>query len=179
MSDDLTNKLPVKTNSENLTAIKNLDDHVGRVGSRLERLEQKVDGLEKKVVGLEKKVDGVEKKVVGLEKKVDGLEKKVDGLEKKVDGLEKKVDERLHDTRPIWHKVVADIGEVQGSQKRLQESQSAMRVQISDLDSVVRPVNRDQIVINDVIRRIQLDFHTIDDKLHKLTVTHNQQNSQT
>ena|SRR6201988_1162798 len=165
MSEDLTNKLPVKTNSEILTAIKNLDDHVGRVGSRLERLEQKVDGLEKKVVG--------------LEKKVDGLEKKVDGLEKKVDGLEKKVDERLHDTRPIWHKVVADIGELQASQKRLQESQSAMRVQISDLDSVVRTVNRDQIVINDVIRRIQLDFHTIDDKLHKLTVTHNQQNSQT
>src|ERR1700752_1942593 len=172
MSEDLTNKLPVKTNSEILTAIKNLDDHVGRVGSRLERLEQKVDGLEKKVVGLEKKVDGLEKKVVGLEKKGGGLEKKVDGLEKKVD-------ERLHDTRPIWHKVVADIGELQASQKRLQESQSAMRVQISDLDSLVRTVNRDQIVINDVIRRIQLDFHTIDDKLHKLTVTHNQQNSQT
>src|ERR1700752_2921339 len=165
MSEDLTNKLPVKTNSEILTAIKNLDDHVGRVGSRLERLEQKVDGLEKKVVG--------------LEKKVDGLEKKVDGLEKKVDGLEKKVDERLHDTRPIWHKVVADIGELQASQKRLQKSQSANRVRVSDLDSVVRTVNRDQIVINDVIRRIQLDFHTIDDKLHKLTVTHNQQNSQT
>jgi len=121
-------------------------------------------------------------------------------LEKKVDGLEKKVDERLHDTRPIWHKVVADIAELQTGQKRLEdgqkhleegqkhleegqkhlwEGQQAMRSSLIELHSSVRDVNRDQIVINDVIRRLQFDFHNIDEKLHKLIINRNQQNSST
>ena len=43
MSEDLTDKLP-KRNGEILTAIKNLDEHVGKIDSRLASLEQKVDG---------------------------------------------------------------------------------------------------------------------------------------
>jgi peptidoglycan hydrolase CwlO-like protein len=143
MSEDLTGKLP-KGNGEILTAIKNLDEHVGKIDSRLQ-----------------------------------SLERKVDGLEQKVDGLEKKVDQKLHDTRPIWHKVVADIGELQTGQKRFEQSQLAMRDQISELNSVVRTVNRDQIVINDVVRRIQLDFHTLDERLQKFINKRNQQNSST
>lgn len=136
MSEDLTGKLP-KSNGEILTAIKNLDEHVGKIDSRLQSLEQKVDGLEKKV------------------------------------------DQKLHDTRPIWHKVVADIGELQTGQNRLEQSQLAMRDQISELNSVVRTVNRDQIVINDVVRRIQLDFHTFDERLQRFIDKRNLQNSQT
>ena len=150
MSDDLTDKLP-KRNGEILTAIKNLDEHVGKIDSRLQNLELKVDGLEQKV-----------------------------------DGLEKKVDERLHDTRPIWHKVVAEIGELQVGQTklevgqaRLEDSQLAMRDQIRELDSAVRSVNRDQIVINDVVRRIQLDFHTFDERLQRFINKRNSQNSST
>jgi chromosome segregation ATPase len=157
MSENLTDKLP-KSNGEILTAIKNLDDHVGKIDTRLASLEQKVDGLKHKVDG--------------LEHTVDRLEHKVDGFEHKVIGLEKKVDERLHDTRPIWHKVVTDLGELQAGQKRLEEH-------MIELNSAVRTVNRDQIVINDVIRHMQMDFHTIDERLYKLTITHNQQNSQT
>jgi peptidoglycan hydrolase CwlO-like protein len=136
MSEDLTDKLP-KSNGEILTAIRNLDAHVGKIDSRLQSLEQKVDGLEKKV------------------------------------------DQKLHDTRPIWHKVVADIGELQTGQKRLEQSQLAMRDQISELNSVVRTVNRDQIVINDVVRHIQLDFHTFDERLQRFIDKRNSQNSQT
>ena len=136
MSEDLTGKLP-KSNGEILTAIKNLDEHVGKIDSRLQSLEQKVDGIEKKV------------------------------------------DQKLHDTRPIWHKVVADIGELQTGQKRFEQSQLAMRDQISELNSVVRTVNRDQIVINDVVRRIQLDFHTFDERLQRFIDKRNLQNSQT
>jgi outer membrane murein-binding lipoprotein Lpp len=100
-------------------------------------------------------------------------------LEKKVDNLEKKVDERLHDTRPIWHRVVADIGELQAGQKRLEEGQKGMREDIIELSNTVRQVNRDQLVNNDVVRRIQLDFHNIDERLHKLIVNRNQPNSST
>ena len=136
MSEDLTDKLP-KSNGEILIAIKNLDEHVGKIDSRLQNLEQKVDGIEKKV------------------------------------------DQKFHDTRPIWHKVVADIGELQTGQKRLEQSQLAMRDQISELNSVVRTVNRDQIVINDVVRRLQLDFHTFDERLQRFINKRNSQNSST
>ncbi|HEU4834758.1 MAG TPA: hypothetical protein VFS90_10100 [Pyrinomonadaceae bacterium] len=93
-------------------------------------------------------------------------------LEKKVDNLEKKVDERLHDTRPIWHKVVADIARLQAGQQRLEEGQIAMRAELSN-------VSRDQIVINDSIRKIQLDFHTMNDRLYRLEMNRNRPNSST
>ena len=100
-------------------------------------------------------------------------------LEKKVDGLEKKVDERLHDTRPIWHKVVADIGELQSGQKRLEEGQAAIHKDIGELSSAVRTINRDQLVTNDAVRRMQVDFFTVNEWLNKLIADRNQQNSST
>ena len=100
-------------------------------------------------------------------------------LEKKVDNLEKKVDERLHDTRPIWHKVIADIGELQAGQKRLEDGQQAMRKDLGELSEIVRQVNRDQIVSNDAVRRMQVDFFTVNEFLNKLIADRNRQNSQT
>jgi len=114
-------------------------------------------------------------------------------IDDRLQSLEKKVDERLHDTRPIWHKVVADIGELQSGQKRLEdgqkhldegqkrleEGQQALSLSLIDVRSSVRDVSRDQIVINDVLRRLQLDFHTMDEKLYKLTITRERQNSTT
>jgi len=158
MSEDFTKRSSENDRDLILTAIRKMD-------SRLQ--------------GVEKKVDGVEKKVDGVEKKVDGLEKKVDGIEMKVDGLEKTVNERLYDTRPIWHKVVDDIGELQAGQKRLEEGQQAMHAEMNELNPMVRNLNRDQIVINDSVRRIQLDFHDVNERLHKLIVNNHQQNSTT
>jgi hypothetical protein len=103
---------------------------------------------------------------------IQNLDKKVDRLEKKVDGLEKKVDERLYDTRPIWHRVMADIGQLQAGQERLEKGQLAMSADL------VR-VSRDQIVLNDSIRKMQLDFHTIDDRLRHLELNRNPSNSST
>ena len=124
---------------------------------------------------------------------IKDLDTHVSNIDNRLQSLEKKVDERLHDTRPIWHKVVADIGELQSGQKRLEdgqkhleegqkrleEGQQALRLSLIDVNSSVRDVSRDQIVINDVLRRLQLDFHTMDEKLYKLTINHNQQNSTT
>jgi hypothetical protein len=94
---------------------------------------------------------------------------KIDG---RLERLEDKVEERLHDTRPIWHRVVADIAQLQVGQQRLEEGQLAMRAELSN-------VARDQIVINDPIRKMQLDFHTIGDRLCRLELNRNQPNSQT
>lgn len=110
--------------------------------------------------------------VTKIDNRLQGLEQKFDGLEKKVDGLEKKVDERLYDTRPIWHKVVADIAQLQAGQERLEKGQHAMSADLGR-------VSRDQIVINDAIRKIQLDYHTIEDRLRRLELNRNQQNTQT
>ena len=128
-----------------------------------------------------------------LDTKVTGLNTHVNNIDNRLQSLEKKVDERLHDTRPIWHKVVADIGELQSGQKRLEdgqknleegqkrleEGQQSLRLSMTDVNSAVRDVSRDQIVINDVLRRLQLDFHTMDEKLYKLTINRERQNSST
>ena len=97
-------------------------------------------------------------------------------IDNRLQSLEKKVDERLHDTRPIWHKVVADIAELQSGQKRLEET---IHKDIGELSSVVRTVNRDQIVTNDAVRRMQVDFFTVNEWLGKLIADRNQQNSST
>jgi chromosome segregation ATPase len=106
-------------------------------------------------------IKDVDTHVTKIDNRLDGLESKVEGLERKVEGLERKVDERLYDTRPIWHKVVADIAQLQAGQERLEKGQQAMSVELGR-------VSRDQIVINDSIRKIHLDFHSIDDRLRRL-----------
>ena len=107
-----------------------------------------------------------------LEERFEKLEVRVNSVDARLENLERTVDQKLHDTRPIWHKVVADIAQ-------LQTGQDAMRERMLELNSTVRDVNRDQIVINDVLRRIQLDFHNIDDRLHRIELNRNRQNSST
>jgi len=120
-----------------------------------------------------------------------------DHLEARFQDLEKKVEEKLYDTRPIWHKVISDIAHLQSGQDSLatniaelrtnvaglqtnvagwQTGQQDLRSLMFELSSTVRQVNRDQIVMNDVIRRIQLDFHNFDERLHAFLLKHDKQN---
>jgi predicted nucleic acid-binding Zn-ribbon protein len=96
--------------------------------------------------------------VQNLEVRLEKLEQWVDNIDSRLQRLEQKVEQRLYDTRPIWHKVVADIAQLQVGQQRLEEGQEALRREIRELNSSVREVSRDQIVINQVIRQIQLDL---------------------
>jgi hypothetical protein len=63
--------------------------------------------------------------------------------------------------------------------KRLEETQQAIQFDITNMNSRVVNVERDQLVVNDVVRRMQLDFLTINEWLNKLTADRNQQNSST
>ena len=110
---------------------------------------------------------------------IKDLDTKVTSIDDRLQRLEQKVDERLHDTRPIWHKVVADITDLQSGQKRIEDGQQAMRKVLDELSVTVHQVNRDQIVLNDSHRRIQLDLLTVTEKLQKVICDRNQQNSQT
>ena len=106
-----------------------------------------------------------------LEGRFENFETRVNGIDSRLQNVEQTLAQRLHDTRPIWHKVVADIAQ-------LQEGQNLLREAVGEIGSTVRDVNRDQIVINDSVRKIQLDFHSINERLHKLEVR-NRQNSST
>ena len=97
----------------------------------------------------------------------------INNLDTRLVRLEQKVDERLHDKRPMWHRVVADVGQIQSGVERLEKGQGELRGHILELSSAIREVSRDQILINDVARRIQLDFHTIDERLHRLEIKRN------
>ena len=142
MSEDLTKKLSDKDMI--LAAIRNLDVNVSKLDVNVSKIDSRLQGVETKV----------------------------DRLQKKVDGLEKTVEERLYDTRPIWHRVIADISQLQSGQQRLEEA-------MHKVSNTVGNVSRDQIVINDAIRKIQLDFHAIDQRLLKLEINRNRENSTT
>ena len=147
MSEDLTQKLP-KSDSEILLLIlrttQNLEVRFGKLETRVENIDSRVENIDSRV------------------EKIDS----------RLEGLEEKVEQRLHDTRPIWHKVVADIAELQAGQKRLEDG-------FRELNSTVRAVNRDQIVINDSLRRIQLDLHSFDERLHRCEMDRRAPNSST
>ncbi|HYV84091.1 MAG TPA: hypothetical protein VE931_11275 [Pyrinomonadaceae bacterium] len=124
---------------------------------------------------------------------IKDLDTKVTTIDDRLQSLEKKVDARLHDTRPIWHKVVADIAELQSGQKRLEESQNrleegqrrveegqqAIHLEMTNVNNTVNEVKGDQRVINDSVRRMQLDFFTVNEWLSKLIADRNQQNPST
>jgi len=147
MSESLTDKLP-KTDSEKLNSIL---ANITNLGQRFDNFEGRFDNFEGHF---------------------GNLEIRVNGIDSRLEGLEKTVEQKLHDTRPIWHKVVADIAQ-------LQVGQDAMRDQIRELYSTVRDVNRDQLVINDGLRRVQMDIHQIDLRIRSLELDQNHRNSST
>jgi chromosome segregation ATPase len=158
MSGDLTKKLP-KGDSETLhlilTSTQNLEARFGKLESRVQDIDSRLGGLEQKV-----------------EERLPDMRPIWHKIDLRLRALETTVEQRLHDTRPIWHKVVADIAELQAGQQRLEKG-------LSDLNITVGEINRNQMVINDVIRKIHLDSHNIDQRLHTLELNCNQQNSST
>ena len=111
--------------------------------------------------------------IKNLDTRIGSFEARFGSVEVRLGRLEQTVDERLYDTRQMWHRVAADIAELQAGLQRLERGQEDLRAQIRDLSSAIREVSRDQIVINEATRKIQLDFHTIDERLHRLEVNRN------
>jgi archaellum component FlaC len=61
-------------------------------------------------------------------------------IDSRLERLEQKVEERLHDTRPIWEKVVADIAQLQEGQRQLQEGQSRLEADVHDTKISMREI---------------------------------------
>ena len=112
-----------------------------------------------------KNLDG---RIENLDGRMESLDARLENLDARLGHLEQKVDERLYDTRPMWHRIESDLTQVQASLERLEKGHADLRNHILELSSSVRDVNRDQLITNDVVRKIQLDFHIIDERLHRL-----------
>lgn len=103
---------------------------------------------------------------------IDNLGTWITSGDARLRGLEDKLEARLHDTRPIWHKVVADISQ-------LQASQDEMRADLREINRKTDTIARDQAVFNDAFHKVQGDFHLIDERLRRLEINRNRPNSQT
>jgi len=79
----------------------------------------------------------------------------VQNLETRVDNLEHKVDERLYDTRPIWEKVVADIGKLQEGQNRLEGSVQEISDKLDVLNEAMLNVQAKQRDVNRRVRELE------------------------
>jgi chromosome segregation ATPase len=104
-------------------------------------------------------------KVGSLENRLGSLENRFGNLETRMDSLEKKVDERLHDTRPIWEKVQADIAQ-------LHEGQESMRKDVREVRTELRDMNRKLSIFNDNLVQIQADYRDIYDRVRDLERQH-------
>jgi predicted RNase H-like nuclease (RuvC/YqgF family) len=96
----------------------------------------------------------------------------VQHLGTRVDSLEKKVEERLYDTRPIWEKVVEDIGQLREGQTRLQtdvtqlrEGQDSLR---SEVNTGLRDIDRKFSVLNDNLLQMKVDYRDMYDRVRDL-----------
>jgi len=103
---------------------------------------------------------------------IDNLITWIGSIDSRLKGLERKVEERLYDTRPIWQKLVADVGQ-------LQSGQDALSSQVLKLTSNVQDIRRDQSVFYDAIRKINGDLHGVNECLHRLEVDRKRPNSST
>ena len=89
----------------------------------------------------------------------------VQTLETRLAGLEQKVEERLHDTRPIWQKVVTDLGE--------------LRAEVRDIRTSQRDAVRRMSVFHDTLIAMQADYRDIYDRVRGLETNSNSPNSTT
>ena len=71
-------------------------------------------------------------------------------IDSRLQSLEQKVEERLHDTRPIWQKVVADIA-------LLQEGQTRLEGEVRDITISLRNVTRNTELLYETSIKIQAE----------------------
>lgn len=100
---------------------------------------------------------------------VQSVETRVDRLEVRFDGLEKKVDERLHDTRPIWEKLRADIA-------RLEEN---MSTEFGQVNNSLRDIYYKMDVLNGTMLNVQANYRDVDRRVRELEAHQKPTNSST
>ena len=104
--------------------------------------------------------------------KLNSILTTVRSLEGRMQRLEQKVEERLHDTRPIWEKVIADIAQ-------LHDGQEILRKEVHEINTTQHDTLRRMSVFNDTLLSIQADYRDIYDRVRGLEKNRNHPNSST
>ena len=90
--------------------------------------------------------------------------------------LKQTVESRLHDTRPIWEKVEADIGQLQEGQQRLEQGLEAFQQRIEeklealrdDTRTGLRNLKRDFGILNDTFMEVRGEYRDLDRRVYRL-----------
>ncbi len=120
-------------------------------------------------------VQHLDSTVERLDSRVERLDSRVERLDSRLVSLEQKVEERLHDTRPIWEKVNADIAELQAGQQRLtegqqrlEEGQEFLRGESREIRTLLRDIFRRLSIFNDTLVTMQADYRDIYDRVREI-----------
>lgn len=132
--------------SEDLTKKLNLDD-----SDKLNLILTTVQNLDRRSIATDSRFGTVEARL-------ERLEFSFNTFSSRLQQLEQQVQQRLYDTRPMWHRLVADIAQLEPGQKRLEEGQA---------------------LLNDAIRKINADVQAIDVRLQRLEINRDPKNSST
>ncbi len=79
--------------------------------------------------------------------------------------LNQKVEARLHDTRPIWEKVQADIAQLKEGQQRIEERLEALR---DETRTGLRNLKRDFGIMNEMFVEVRGEYRDLDRRVYRL-----------
>jgi predicted nucleic acid-binding Zn-ribbon protein len=65
---------------------------VGKLDSRMERMESRMDSMESTMERMESRMDGMESKMERIESRMDGMESKMERMESRMDGMESRME---------------------------------------------------------------------------------------
>jgi chromosome segregation ATPase len=131
---------------------------------------------------LDSRVERLDSSVERLDSRVERLESSVERLDSRLGNLEQKVEERLHDTRPIWEKVITDIAELRAGQQRLtegqqrltegqqrlEEGQEFLRGESREMRTTLRDIFWRLSIFNDTLVTMQADYRDIYDRVREI-----------
>jgi chromosome segregation ATPase len=89
----------------------------------------------------------------------------VQSIRTELSELKQTVDARLHDTRPIWEKVQADIAQLQEGLKRLDDRLEALR---DETRTGWRNLKRQFGVLHETFLEVRADYKDLDKRLYRL-----------
>ena len=86
--------------------------------------------------------------------------------------LKQTVEARLHDTRPIWEKVQADIAQLQEGQRRLETLHQSLEEKLEALRDETRTgfrnLKRQFGILNDTFLEVRADYKDLDRRVYRL-----------
>jgi predicted nucleic acid-binding Zn-ribbon protein len=86
--------------------------------------------------------------------------------------LKQTVEARLHDTRPIWEKVQADIAQLQADIAQLQKGQQRIEEKLEalrdDTRTGLRNLKRDFGILNDTFLEVRGEYRDLDRRVYRL-----------